>query len=342
MNGELRSLLWTGSSLRVLDQLKLPFDMEWIECHTYEDVYSAIRNMNTRGAPAIGVAAAYGMALAGLEAVGRNRSAQFILDAAACLKSARPTAVNLAWAVDSCVAQIQNRLGSDPRAVAEELVLYADSLAHDDEERNLALSRNGAELFQDGDCILTICNTGALATYRYGTAFGALHEAFRQGRKIQVIALETRPYLQGARLTTLELMHAGIPFRLITDGMAGFVMAQHMATKVIVGADRIAINGDFANKIGTYQLAVLAHYHGLPFYVAAPMSSFDLSIASGREIPLEQRSEDEVLFLAGHRIAAEGAHALNPSFDVTPNELVTGIVTDRGVFRHPFGTWGKT
>jgi methylthioribose-1-phosphate isomerase len=203
------------------------------------------------------------------------------------------------------------------------------------------LSRFGAQLFGDGDSILTICNTGALATYRYGTAFGSINEAYRQGRRIQVVALETRPYLQGARLTALELVTAGVPFHLITDGMAGFMMSHHMVTKVIVGADRIASNGDFANKIGTYQLAVLAKYHGLPFYTAAPFSSFDFSIASGAEIPVEQRDENEVLTFAGQRMAAEGAHAYNPSFDVTPHELVTGIVTERGVFTPPFGNWQK-
>jgi len=339
MSEELRSLLWTGSSLRVLDQLKLPFTLEWIECRSYKDVYSVIRNMNTRGAPAIGVAAAYGMALAGFEAVTAPDPQQFILDAAACLKSARPTAVNLAWAVDHCIAEASTVAGQDPHSVAERLAICAGRLARDDEDRNLALSRYGADLFADGDAVLTICNTGALATFRYGTAFGAINEAYKQGKKIQVIALETRPYLQGARLTALELVTAGVPFHLITDGMAGFVISHQMVTKVIVGADRIASNGDFANKIGTYQLAVLAKYHDLPFYTAAPFSSFDFSIASGSEIPVEQRDENEVLYFAGQRIAAEGAHAFNPSFDVTPHELITGIVTERGVFRPPFGVW---
>ncbi len=339
MSEELRSLLWTGSSLRVLDQLKLPFTIEWIECRSYKDVYSVIRNMNTRGAPAIGVAASYGMALAALEAISAPDPKQFLVDAGAYLKSARPTAINLAWAVDRSLAEAAPNLGRDPRIVADELVAFAGRLAQDDEDQNLALSKAGAELFENGDSILTICNTGALATYRYGTAFGSINEAFKQGRKIQVIALETRPYLQGARLTALELVSAGIPFHLITDGMAGFVMSHHMVTKVIVGADRIASNGDFANKIGTYQLAVLARYHALPFYTAAPLSSFDFSIASGAEIPVEERDENEVLSFAGQRVAPWGAHAFNPSFDVTPNELVTGIVTERGVFRHPFGTW---
>jgi len=339
MSEELRSLLWTGSSLRVLDQLKLPFTLEWIDCRSYKDVHSVIRNMNTRGAPAIGVAAAYGMALAALEAITASDPRQFVLDAGAYLKSARPTAVNLAWAVDHCIAEVSTVAGQDPHSVADRLVTCAGQLAHDDEDRNLALSRYGADLFADGDSILTICNTGALATFRYGTAFGAINEAYKRGKKIQVIALETRPYLQGARLTALELATAGVPFHLITDGMAGFMMSHRMVTQVIVGADRIASNGDFANKIGTYQLAVLAKYHSLPFYVAAPFSSFDFSIASGKEIPVEQRDESEVLYFAGQRIAAEGAHAFNPSFDVTPHELVTGIVTERGVFRPPFGAW---
>ncbi|MCE5193697.1 S-methyl-5-thioribose-1-phosphate isomerase [bacterium] len=339
MSDELRSLLWTGSCLSVLDQLKLPFELDWIQCTSYCQVYSVIKNMNIRGAPAIGVAAAYGMALAAREAISMPDPEQFVRAAADYLKSARPTAINLAWAVDRCLAEGAPSLGTDAVATADELTAFADQLARDDEERNLALSKYGADLFDDGDTILTICNTGALATYRYGTAFGAINEAFKQGKNIQVIALETRPYLQGARLTALELVTAGIPFHLITDGMAGFTMSHGMATKVIVGADRIAANGDFANKIGTYQLAVLARYHGLPFYTAAPMSSFDFTIASGAEIPIEQRDEDEVLTFAGQRVAANGSHAYNPSFDVTPNELLTGIVTDRGVFRPPFGKW---
>ncbi len=341
MSEELRSLLWTGSSLRVLDQLRLPFETEWLECTSYRDVYRVIKNMNTRGAPAIGVAAAYGMALAAREALSVAEPEQFVRDAATHLKNARPTAVNLSWAVDRCLADGAPSLGRDARSTADELAAFAGRLAQEDEDQNLALSRYGARLFEDGDSILTICNTGALATYRYGTAFGSINEAFKQGRKIQVIALETRPYLQGARLTALELVTAGIPFHLVTDGMAGFVMSHGMVTKVIVGADRIASNGDFANKIGTYQLAVLAKYHGLPFYAAAPFSSFDFSIASGVEIAVEQRDEDEVLSFAGKRIAALGARAYNPSFDVTPNELLSGIVTERGVFTPPFGSWEK-
>ncbi len=325
--------------MRVLDQLKLPFTFEWIECTSFKDVYAVIKNMNTRGAPAIGVAAAYGMALAARDAIASKDPAAFVRDAASYIKSARPTAVNLAWAVDGCLDHVQSLLGVDAQAVASSLTDYANKLAKDDEDKNLMLSKCGAELFQDGDSILTICNTGALATYRYGTAFGCINEAFKQGKKIQVVALETRPYLQGARLTALELVTAGIPFHLITDGMAGFMMSHQMVNKVIVGADRIAANGDFANKIGTYQLAVLAKYHHLPFYSAAPISSFDFSIASGAEIPVEQRDENEVLYFAGQRVAAEGAHAFNPSFDVTPHDLLTGIVTERGVFVPPFGNW---
>ncbi|MHB8106482.1 MAG: S-methyl-5-thioribose-1-phosphate isomerase [Candidatus Cryosericum sp.] len=341
MTRELRSLVWTGSSLRVLDQLRLPFETEWIDCTSYRDIYAVIKNMNTRGAPAIGVAAAYGMAMAAREALTSVQPEQFVRDAGAYLESARPTAVNLAWAVDRCLTEAAASSDKDPQVVADRLVAFADRLAQDDENQNLALSKYGAELFEDGDSVLTICNTGALATYRYGTAFGSINEAFKQGKKIQVIALETRPYLQGARLTALELMTAGIPFHLITDGMAGFMMSHGKVTKVIVGADRIASNGDFANKIGTYQLAVLAKYHDLPFYAAAPMSSFDFSIVSGAEIPVEQRDENEVLSFAGRRVAATGAHAYNPSFDVTPSELLSGIVTERGVFRHPFGNWER-
>ncbi len=331
MGEELRSLLWTGSSLRVLDQLKLPFTREWIECTSYKDVYSVIRNMNTRGAPAIGVAAAYGMALAAREALSSADPAGFVRQAASYIKSARPTAVNLAWAVDGCLSHVKSLLGSDAHAVAESLTSYADQLARNDEEQNLALSRHGAELFQDGDSILTICNTGALATYRYGTAFGCINEAFKQGKKIQVVALETRPYLQGARLTALELAVAGIPFHLITDGMAGFMMAHQKVNKVIVGADRIASNGDFANKIGTFEKAVVAKELGIPFYAAAPVSTFDFSIPTGMGIPIENRDESEVTEVDGARIAPVGCDAFNPAFDVTPAGYVKGFITEIGV-----------
>jgi methylthioribose-1-phosphate isomerase len=294
---------WEDDALWVLDQRRLPTAEEWLRCRTPEEVAEAIRTLAVRGAPAIGLAAAYGMALA------EDRAA-----AAALLRSARPTAVNLAWAVERSLE------ADDPLALAERL--------HEEQRgADRALSELGAELFPEGSRALTHCNAGALATGGLGTAGGVLRAAWDHGRLAHVWVDETRPLLQGARLTAWELGRAGIPHRVITDSSAGGLMARGEVDVVVVGADRIAANGDVANKVGTYPLAVLADRHGIPFHVAAPVSTLDPATPSGAEIPIEERDPSEVV---------SGAPALNLAFDVTPAELVASVITEAGVLRPPY------
>jgi methylthioribose-1-phosphate isomerase len=293
--------------------------------------------MVVRGAPAIGAAAAYGMALAALEYRDEERAAFFaaLEQAALGLKSTRPTAVNLSWAVDRMRAAADRLADRAPLEIAEQLAAEAERLALQDVDTNRRIGRFGAELVADGARILTHCNAGALATVGYGTALGVVRGAVAAGKKVHVFAGETRPYLQGARLTAWELLSEKIPVTLLADNMAGFLMRQGKVDQVWVGADRIAANGDVANKIGTYSLAVLAAAHRLPFYVAAPFSTFDLTLQSGAEIPIEERCDSELTHFAGIRVAPEGILCYNPSFDVTPAALVTAIVTEHGVISHP-------
>jgi methylthioribose-1-phosphate isomerase len=293
--------------------------------------------MVVRGAPAIGAAAAYGMALAALEYRDEDRAAFFaaLEEAALSLKSTRPTAVNLSWAVDRMRAAASRLTDCAPREIAEQLAAEAERLARQDVDTNRRIGKFGAELVADGARILTHCNAGALATVGYGTALGVVRSAVEAGKKVHVFAGETRPYLQGARLTAWELLCEKIPVTLLADNMAGFLMRQGKVDQVWVGADRIAANGDVANKIGTYSLAVLAAAHHLPFYVAAPFSTFDLTLQSGAEIPIEERCDSELTHFAGIRVAPEGILCYNPSFDVTPAALVTAIVTEYGVISHP-------
>jgi methylthioribose-1-phosphate isomerase len=303
-------LRWQDGALLVLDQRALPDAERWIRCESAAEVADCIRAMAVRGAPAIGIAAAYGMALAGDE---RRAAAQL-------LRSARPTAANLAWAVERALE------ADDPLACATRL-------HREQEAADRRLADLGAERFAEGDRALTHCNAGALATAGYGTALGVIRSAWEQGKQIRVIADETRPVLQGARLTAWELMQDGIPVTLITDNMAGSLMRQGLIHLCLVGADRIAANGDVANKIGTYSVAVLAKAHAIPFYVAAPHSTIDLATLSGQHIPIEQRSTEEVTSVfGGPRIAPSGVTILNPAFDVTPASHITAIITERGVF----------
>jgi methylthioribose-1-phosphate isomerase len=304
-------LRWRDGALLVLDQRALPAEERWIRCRSAADVAECIRTLAVRGAPAIGIAGAYGMALAGedREAAGEDREA-----AAALLRSARPTAVNLAWAVD------QARAAEDPLECARRLHREQDAA-----DRRLAAL--GAERFEPGDRALTHCNAGALATAGYGTAGGVLQAAWEHGRLEQVWVDETRPLGQGARLTTYELERAGIPFRLVTDSSAGTLMARGLVDRVVVGADRIAANGDVANKVGSYPLAVLAERHGVPFYVAAPLSTIDPGTPNGGAIPIEERDPSEL---------GAGVPAVNFAFDVTPAELVTAIFTEAGVLEPPY------
>ena len=307
---------WRGEVLELLDQRLLPQREVWVACRTPHEVAEAIRTMVVRGAPAIGVAAAFGMAMA------------TDLDAAAAeLRAARPTAVNLAWAID-------RMLKANTRGAG--LVAEAQRISDEDVESCRRIGRFGAELLGRTSTVLTHCNAGALATAGYGTALGVIRSAVEEGKQIAVFADETRPYLQGARLTAWELQKDGIDVTLITDNMAGHFFQKGTFDAVIVGADRIAANGDAANKIGTYTVAVLAGAHGVPFYVAAPWSTIDVACPNGEAIPIEERSADEVTHIAGTTIAPEGVRVKHPAFDVTPARLITAIITDRGVLRPPF------
>ncbi len=331
----MRAIDWTGKSLRLLDQTKLPNTIVWVECTSYQEVGLAIRQMIVRGAPAIGAAAAYGMVLAG-QACGNNNALacqKELTVAAAELRATRPTAVNLAWAIGRMLRVASGLAGI---GLAKRLEQEADLIAAEDVITNRAIGRFGAELVPNHGRILTHCNAGALATVGYGTALGVIRAAVEQGKQVEVFADETRPYLQGSRLTTFELMQDGIPVTLITDNMAGWLMAKGGADLVIVGADRVARNGDVANKIGTYSLAVLAREHGIPFYVACPLSTLDLSLNTGQEIIIEEREASEVTHVGGTRLAPEGARVWNPAFDVTPQHLLTAIITEKGVIHPPF------
>ena len=328
-------------ALVLIDQTRLPLHTEWVTCRTPEEVAHAIRSMQVRGAPAIGVAAAYGLLLAAL-AASTSDSDAFVDDlehVADMLRRTRPTAVNLQWALDRVLARARSAAERDGVAAAQTaLRTLADRMADEDVEANRRLGAFGLELVPSGANILTHCNAGALATVDYGTALGVVRAAHEARRGIHVYVDETRPFLQGARLTTWELQQLGVPMTLITDNMAGHFMSRGKVDLVLVGADRIAANGDVANKIGTYSLAVLARENGVPFYVAAPLSTVDLSLASGADIPIEERSAREVAEVSGVRIAPEGVATAHPAFDVTPARLVTAIVTERGVLRPPFAS----
>ncbi len=317
----LRSLRWEDGALHILDQRLLPDEERWLEIRTWREVGEAIRDMAVRGAPAIGVAAAYGMALAVAE--GANTD-----EARRALAASRPTAVNLNWALERMAA-----LG-DP--CFEGALAEARRIEREDLECNLAIGKFGASLLPNQCRALTICNTGSLATAGHGTALGILRTAHEQGKLVRVYACETRPRLQGLRLTAWELSHDGIPFRAIADGAAGFLMQKGEVDCVVTGADRIAANGDTANKIGTYALAVLAREHGVPFFVAAPSSTLDTSLSNGSLIPIEERADEELTTIEGVRIAPKDCPVWNPAFDITPASLITAIVTESGVFREPY------
>jgi methylthioribose-1-phosphate isomerase len=325
--------------LRLLDQTRLPAAEVYLACHDHLDVAEAIRTMRVRGAPAIGVAAAYGVALGALTFPGDDPAA-FLAHLEAVvqtLRQTRPTAVNLGWALDRALTHGRAVTAGQGVADARQaLVGLADAMAEEDVAVNRRMAAFGLDLVPQSANVLTHCNTGALATVDYGTALGVIRAAHEAGRALHVFVDETRPYLQGARLTAWELKQLGVPKTLITDNMAGHFMSRGQVDMVFVGADRIATNGDVANKIGTYSLAVLAHAHDIPFYVVAPTSTIDLSLASGAEIPIEERSAREVLELNGQPIAPLDVRAAHPAFDVTPNRLVTAIVTEQGIVRAPY------
>ncbi|ADA66124.1 translation initiation factor, aIF-2BI family [Thermotoga petrophila RKU-10] len=328
-----KTMEWSGDSLKLLDQRKLPFIEEYVECKTHEEVAHAIKEMIVRGAPAIGVTAAFGYVL-GLRDYKTGSLTDWMKQVKETLARTRPTAVNLFWALNRMEKVFFENV--DRENLFEILENEALKMAYEDIEVNKAIGKNGAQLIKDGSTILTHCNAGALATVDYGTALGVIRAAMESGKRIRVFADETRPYLQGARLTVWELMKDGIEVYVITDNMAGWLMKKGLIDAVVVGADRIALNGDTANKIGTYSLAVLAKRNNIPFYVAAPVSTIDPTIKSGEEIPIEERRPEEVTHCGGNRIAPEGVKVLNPAFDVTENTLITAIITEKGVIRPPF------
>ncbi|MHB8085521.1 MAG: S-methyl-5-thioribose-1-phosphate isomerase [Dehalococcoidia bacterium] len=335
----MKPIEWLGDRLKLLDQTELPHKEKYLETSDYRQVIIAIKQLKVRGAPAIGVAAAYGIALAGLEIKAGNKSS-YLRQLEVILKqfaAARPTAVNLFHAIDRMRQAADNK--NTVAAIRESLVKAAIAMHHQEDRAMSALSKQGAELIKDGFTVLTHCNTGQLATgVRYGTALGVIKAAAEQGKSISVFADETRPLFQGSRLTAWELSRLHIPFTLITDSMAGYFLSRNKIDCVIVGADRIAANGDTANKIGTYSLAVLAKENRVPFYIAAPTSSIDISLKSGASIPIEERSPQEVLKLRGVDIAPSGSHAANPAFDVTPAKYIAAIITEKGIIRPPYKT----
>ena len=333
---EIVPLEWTGEALRILDQTKLPQEQAVIVARTYSDVVHAIKTMQVRGAPAIGVAGAYAMVLAvkAVDTPDLRRLFNYLSDVGKEVASARPTAANLRWAVERMLGVVfPSRSVAELRQRLEE---QAVTIHKDDVAGNRRIGALGAELLPKDGTILTHCNAGALATGGYGTALGVIRAAWEQNKKFRVLVTETRPFLQGARLTAWELVQLGIPTDLIVDSAAGSFLARGEVGSVIVGADRIAANGDVANKIGTYPLAVLAHENGVPFYVAAPISTLDLSLPSGDTIPIEDRAPEEVTSWGDKLMVPKGINVRNPAFDVTPHRYVTAIITERGVARPPY------
>lgn len=333
----MKSMQWHGSHLTLLNQTLLPGKVEYTDCYDYRKVAGAIKRLEVRGAPAIGAAAAFAMVL-GAREIAKNEDDIYsgMQNIADELKQTRPTAINLAWAVERMLTVLDTHrtvtLDMLLASLEQEAVLIADEDSH----VNQLIASHGAELFSQPTAILTHCNTGALATVEHGTALGVIRKAWSDGNISCVFADETRPLLQGARLTAWELVQEHIPVRLITDNMAGWVMRKRMVQAVIVGADRITRNGDVANKIGTYGVAVLAKEHNIPFYVAAPVSTFDFSMASGEDIPIEERNPEEITTIAGVRIAPEQVAVYNPAFDITPHSLITAMITEYGVIRAPY------
>ncbi len=334
----MRTVEWDSGAVKMIDQRALPWKLEFVRLETAEAVAESIQNMTVRGAPAIGAAAGFGMALAAraskADAIGAL--AQDLRKAAELLKAARPTAVNLAWAVDKLLEIAASDEFSNPDDLRDVLLQAAKRIADEDVAINKRMAQRGAALVPDGATILHHCNTGALATVDYGTALGVVRSAFELGKKIHVLLDETRPRLQGSRLSAWELDRLGVSYDIIPDAAAGYYMGQGEVDIILVGADRIAANGDVANKIGTYQLAIMAQAHGIPFYTVAPTSTIDLALSSGAQIPIEQRDPAEVTTPYGNPIVPAHFKARNPAFDVTPHRYLSGIVTERGIARPPF------
>lgn len=333
---KIRTIEWIDTYSRMVDQTKFPEHFDYVDIKTGQDMFDAIKTMIVRGAPAIGIAGAHGVVLYAQELAKRDLTfdeyKKELLEKTDYMASARPTAVNLMWAVEQQKNIIKNAK-SDKQALIDDLKFNGKKLELEDIEINKKIGDYGASVVPKGATILTHCNAGALATVGYGTALGVVRSAFANDSTVQVFADETRPRQQGARITTLELTMDGIPVTLITDGMCSYFMKKGMIDMVCVGADRIAANGDAANKIGTYTVAIAAKYHNIPFYVAAPLSTIDTSIKTGDDIVIEERSHDEVTHINGKPICAKGVNIINPGFDVTPHELIAGIITEKGILR---------
>jgi methylthioribose-1-phosphate isomerase len=337
----MRTLEWDAANdcLKMIDQRKLPGHLEVMACHDADEITEAISTMVVRGAPAIGVAAAFGYALSarrcGCDSLSEMRLA--LARDEQKLRNSRPTAINLMWALDR-MAAVAAKPVSSPEALVERLLAEAQTMADEDVATNKKMAEFGASLIDDGDTIVHHCNTGALAVVDWGTALGAIHLAHLQGKRIHVLVDETRPRLQGARLTAWELGQWGVPYEIIADGASGYFMRRGEVNKVFFGADRVAANGDLANKLGTYMLALAAHSNQVPVYSVFPISTIDLKIDNGSQIPIEERDQGEVLNIEvnGERVTPQGAKARNPAFDVTPHELISGWVTDKGIVREPF------
>src|SRR2546430_9101608 len=335
----IQTLEWTASGVRFIDQTKLPNEEVYVSCHTHRQVADVIRTMVVRGAPAIGVAAAMGLALGIKNSKAENidKLRQQFDSICDMMGKTRPTAVNLFWAIARMREKFELLSGKPISQIKQSLIEEAQRMHAEDIAANQAMGRHGAVLMPASGGVLTHCNAGALATCGYGTALGVIRAAIEQGKKIHVYADETRPFLQGSRLTAWELMKDGIPTTVISDNMAGAMMKQGKISAIIVGADRIAANGDVANKIGTYTVAVLARENGLPFYVAAPFSTIDLQTPDGSRIPIEQRNPREVTHIAGKQMVPDGTEVENPAFDVTPAKYVSAIVTEKGIAHEPYG-----
>src|SRR5712664_1293715 len=334
----IQTLEWTNSGVRFIDQTKLPTEEVYVNCTTHQQVADVIRNMVVRGAPAIGVAAAMGVAL-GVQNSKAENGADLKKDfdqICEIIRQTRPTAVNLFWAIKRMQGKFESLRVHPIAQIKQALIEEAQRMHAEDIAANQAMGRHGATLMPSTGGVLTHCNAGALATAGYGTALGVIRAAVEQGKKIHVYADETRPFLQGSRLTAWELMKDGIPTTVISDNMAGAMMKQGKIGAIVVGADRIAANGDVANKIGTYTVAVLAHEHGIPLYVAAPFSTVDLDTPDGSSIPIEQRNPREVTHMAGKQMVPDGVEIENPAFDVTPAKYVNAIITERGIARAPY------
>lgn len=335
-----KTMSWENESLLLLNQTLLPNKVEFIECNDYQRVKLAIQRLEVRGAPAIGAAAAFGMYLAFKEIIKNDKSSNFNLakfeNVKKDLDSARPTAINLEWATNLMLTKVKNNFNLPIELLEEQLLFLAKEIYNKDIENNKKMALNGVKLVPENARILTHCNAGALATCGIGTALGVIREAHLNNKIDMVYVDETRPLLQGARLTAWELMQDNIPTTLITDNMAAWTIKTKKVDLIIVGADRIALNGDVANKIGTYNLALLAKFFQIPFYVAAPLSTFDFTLSSGDKIPIEERKREEVVYIKNELIAPSNINVFNPAFDVTPNDLVSGIITEHAVIKPPY------